>query len=58
MLAFVKDVLDGKIKPAVKSEESQPEDTEGGVAVLRGSSFRQLVIDNDKDVFVEFYAPW
>ena len=26
--------------------------------VLVGKNFQSLVIDNDNDVFVEFYAPW
>ena len=26
--------------------------------VVTGNSFQSLVIDNTKDVLVEFYAPW
>jgi hypothetical protein len=28
------------------------------VKVVTGNSFQSLVIDNTKDVLVEFYAPW
>lgn len=55
--AFVKDFVDGKIQPSVKSEPI-PEKQDGPVTVLVAHSFKELVIDNDKDVLVEFYAPW
>jgi protein disulfide-isomerase A1 len=55
---FIGDVLTGKVKPTLKSEEPAPADTEGSVVVLKGKSFNDLVINNSKDVFVEFYAPW
>jgi len=56
--AFLADFTQGTLKPHLKSEEPAPEDTTGPVTVLRGSSFSDLVINNSKDVFVEFYAPW
>jgi protein disulfide isomerase len=28
------------------------------VHILKGSSFEDVVMNNDKDVLVEFYAPW
>ena len=55
---FVHSFLDGSLKPTLKSEDVAPEDTTGDVIVLRGSSFAELVLNNDKDVLVEFYAPW
>lgn len=55
---FVASYFDGKLKPFLKSEAPQPEDTTGDVVVLRGSSFADLVLNNDKDVLVKFYAPW
>ena len=48
----------GDLKPSLKSEEPAPEDTAGAVKILKGKSFHELVMDNDKDVLVEFYAPW
>ncbi|KAJ5605868.1 hypothetical protein N7510_008649 [Penicillium lagena] len=54
---FIQDVLDGKIEPSIKSEPV-PETQEGPVTVVVGKSYQELVIDNDKDVLLEFYAPW
>ncbi|CAL5874912.1 uncharacterized protein PFLUO_LOCUS9214 [Penicillium psychrofluorescens] len=54
---FIQDVLEGKIEPSVKSEPI-PETQEGPVTVVVGKSYQELVIDNDKDVLLEFYAPW
>lgn len=56
--AFVKDYADGKLEPSVKSEPV-PEKNDGPVTVLVATTFKELVIDQvDKDVLVEFYAPW
>ena len=56
--AFATSFVNGELKPTLKSEEVTPEDTAGDVVVLKGKSFAELVLDNDKDVLVEFYAPW
>merc|ERR1719472_157529 len=56
--SFIKKALAGKISPSLKSEEPTPEDTTGGVTVLRGKTFADIVMNNTKDVLVEFYAPW
>jgi len=55
--AFVNGVLDGSIKPHFKTQDA-PETNDEDVLVVVGSTFDELVIDNDKDVLVEFYAPW
>lgn len=55
--AFVKDFADGKLAPSIKSEPV-PEKQDGSVTVLVATTFKELVLDNDKDVLVEFYAPW
>ncbi|KAH8704722.1 thioredoxin-like domain-containing protein [Talaromyces proteolyticus] len=54
---FVQDVVDGKVEPSIKSEPI-PETQEGPVTVVVAHSYQELVIDNDKDVLVEYYAPW
>lgn len=56
--AHVQAFLNGELTPHLKSEELAAEDTTGDVVVLKGKSFKELVMDNDKDVLVEFYAPW
>jgi len=56
--AFIKKALAGKLNPTLKSEEPEAADTEGPVTILRGKTFNDIVINNTKDVLVEFYAPW
>jgi protein disulfide isomerase len=41
----------------LKSEDI-PAENNAPVKILVGKSFNQLVIDNENDVLVEFYAPW
>jgi len=55
--SFVDGVLDGTIVPKFKSDEA-PESNDGPVTILVGTTFEELVIKNDNDVLVEFYAPW
>jgi protein disulfide-isomerase A1 len=54
---FIQDVLDGKVEPSIKSEPI-PESQEGPVTVVVAHSYKDLVVENDKDVLLEFYAPW
>ncbi|RAK75111.1 protein disulfide isomerase PDI1 [Aspergillus fijiensis CBS 313.89] len=54
---FIQDVLHGKIEPSIKSEPI-PETQDGPVTVVVAHSYKELVLDNDKDVLLEFYAPW
>jgi protein disulfide-isomerase A1 len=54
---FVEDFLAGKIEPSVKSEPI-PEKNDGPVTTIVAHNYKDVVIDNDKDVLVEFYAPW
>jgi len=57
VLAFVNNWEAGTLRPRLKSEEI-PEKQEGDVVVLVGKSFDSIVLDDTKDVLVEFYAPW
>jgi protein disulfide-isomerase A1 len=54
---FVQNYLDGKLAPFRKSEPA-PASNDGPVKVVVADTFDALVWDNDKDVFIEFYAPW
>ena len=55
--AFVKDFVDGKISPSIKSEPV-PDKQEGPVTVIVANNYKDIVMDDSKDVLVEFYAPW
>ena len=54
---FVDDFVEGKIEPSIKSEPI-PETQEGPVTIVVAKNYQDVVIDNEKDVLVEFYAPW
>jgi protein disulfide-isomerase A1 len=54
---FVEDFLAGKVEPSIKSEPI-PESNDGPVKTIVAKNYKDIVIDNDKDVLVEFYAPW
>ena len=54
----VKAFFAGELKPTLKSEEVSVEDTKNAVKVIKGKSFEDMVLNNDNDVLVEFYAPW
>uniref|UniRef100_A0A060T118 Protein disulfide-isomerase n=1 Tax=Blastobotrys adeninivorans TaxID=409370 RepID=A0A060T118_BLAAD len=54
---FVEDYVAGKLEPSVKSEPI-PTTQEGDVVKVVGKSYRDVVLDDDKDVLIEFYAPW
>ncbi|KAK0745921.1 protein disulfide-isomerase precursor [Schizothecium vesticola] len=55
--AFVDDFVSGKVEPSIKSEPI-PESNDGPVKVIVAKNYNDIVLDDAKDVLVEFYAPW
>jgi len=54
---WVEQYLDGKLQPQLKSQPI-PETQDESVYTLVGKNFEDVVFDDSKDVFVEFYASW
>lgn len=54
---FLKDLEDGALEPYQKSEPI-PEDNTAAVKIAVSKNFDEIVTNNDKDILIEFYAPW
>lgn len=54
---FTEEFDAGKIEPSIKSEPI-PETQEGPVTVVVAKNYNDVVLDDTKDVLIEFYAPW
>ncbi|KAF9203731.1 protein disulfide-isomerase precursor [Haplosporangium sp. Z 27] len=55
--ALSEGVLAGTAEPSIKSEPI-PESNDGPVKVVVADTYKEIVEDQDKDVLIEFYAPW
>jgi len=55
---FFNDFVNEKLKPFFKSEKLPEPDNEENVKIIVGKNFEDVVINNDKNVLVEYYAPW
>lgn len=51
--AFAKGLLDGSVQPEYKSAPIPDEPTDGGVTVIVGKNFDEIVKNKDKDVLLE-----
>jgi protein disulfide-isomerase A1 len=54
---FVDEFVAEKLSPSVKSE-AIPESQDGPVTIVVAHNYKDIVLDDDKDVLIEFYAPW
>lgn len=55
--SFITDFNAGKLQPFLKSQDPPAEQNEPVITVV-GKTFNDIVMDDNKDVLVEFYAPW
>jgi len=53
---FLEDVKEGKLEAYMKSEPLP--DNSGALKTAVAKNFAEVVLNNDKDTLVEFYAPW
>jgi protein disulfide-isomerase A1 len=56
--SFFSDFVENKLKPFFKSEKLPEPDHEENVKIVVGKNFENLVLNSDKNVLVEYYAPW
>jgi protein disulfide isomerase family A protein 3 len=54
---FLGKLNSGELEPFLKSEPI-PDSNDGPVVVAVGKNFDEVVTNNEKDVLIEFYAPW
>jgi protein disulfide isomerase len=57
IVKFYEDYKAGTLPNYLKSEPV-PEKNDDPVKTVVGLSFKDIVLDSTKDVFIEFYAPW
>lgn len=56
--AFVQSYIDGKLKQHLLSQKLPEDWDKTPVKTLVSSNFDEVALNKDKDVLVEFYAPW
>lgn len=55
---FVANFKTGGLTPYFKSQEIPAQSHEDNVRVVVGKNFREVVLDENTDVLMEYYAPW
>jgi protein disulfide isomerase len=56
--SFLQDYVDGKIEQTLRTDPVPEQETVDGLTTVVGSRFTELVANSNKDVLIEFYAPW
>lgn len=54
---YISDFKDNKLKPHLKSQPI-PEKNDSYLTTIVGDNWEEIVMDENKDVFVKYYAPW
>ena len=49
---------EGKIEPQIRSDPLPEVATVKGITTIVGDTFKEIVFDSKKDVFIMFHAPW
>lgn len=57
LASFVQRVQAGEVEQFLKSAEI-PESNDEPVKIIVGKSFKDIVLNTEQEVLVEFYAPW
>jgi len=57
LVSFVRRVQQGEVEEHLRSGEERESAQAAGVVELVGTSFKRVVFDESKDVFVQFYSP-
>lgn len=58
MTSFVQDFMDNKLTPHLMTEEVPEDWDKNPVKILVGKNFKEVALNPEKNVLVEFYAPW
>ncbi|KAK0611441.1 thioredoxin-like protein [Immersiella caudata] len=53
---FIEDYFAGKLEPVMKSQPV-PDQQEGPLVEVVGLTYKDIVLDDERDVFVEYYDP-
>lgn len=54
---FLRKLKAGLLEANMKSEDP-PESNDGPVMIVTAKTYKEIVLDSQKNVFIEFYAPW